>query len=84
MTYNKGENMNLYKITLEYGYHDHYSIDFFVVAKSVGSAVDVSIKRFKGYNGGDCKFKHAEVIASEDWDTLLIAHRGTPITGGSK
>jgi hypothetical protein len=69
--------MNLYRITLAYGYDYDNNFSFLVVAQNIALAIDISIKTFIGYDYGIPIFSKAEFLATEGQytkhDILLIA-----------
>ena len=69
--------MNLYKVTLKYGYEHQKSFIFFVVAKNELIAGELASKTFEGYSYGDHHIGITELLASEGQyakpDILLIS-----------
>lgn len=57
--------MNLYKVTLHYGYNYQKNFEFIVAAKNIENAQCLAEQTFKKYDYGSYKFHGIELLASE-------------------
>lgn len=57
--------MNLYNVTLKFGYEHQKSFTFYVVAINIDAAEKLAMSTFKKYDYGDFHLHAIEVIATE-------------------
>ena len=71
--------MNLYKVTLNYGYEYQKAFSFLIVASDIESAKEIAEKTFKSYDYGSYNFHSIELLASEGQyakpNILLLAEK---------